>query len=275
VSASVRNNAVYLQDQFSFGDLTGTAGVRIDKHERFRHETTWRLALSRQFPALAMRVRGSIATGFKAPTANQLFVDSLTSFGPFTGNPNLRPETSRGWELGADRSFAGDRFSAGLTWYQQRIRDLITFNSTFTSNENRDRVRIRGAEGYLHGEFGERLSARLGASYTRSEDAATGENLLRRPLRKATLSLDYDATAATRFGLETVYTGPRYDIDAVNFARIRRGGYTLTSLTASHAPGRNLTLHARVNNLTDKDFEEPDGFAQPGFGCFFGFTLHN
>ena len=275
VSADIRNNAAYLQDQFTFGELNGTAGVRIDKHERFEHETTWRLALSRRFPELSTRIRGSIATGFKAPTANQLFVDSVTSFGPFNGNPDLRPETSRGWELGVDRSFAGDRVSAGLTWYQQRIRNLITFNSTFTSNENRDRVNIHGAEAYVNGKLGDTLSARLGASYTRSEDAATGENLLRRPLHKATLTLDHDVTAATRLGLETVYTGTRYDIDAVTFARKRRGGYTLVNLTASHAPSRNLTLHARVKNLTDRDYEEPDGFMQPGIGVFFGFTVHN
>jgi len=42
VSAAVRNHAAYLQDQFAFGALTGTAGVRIDKHERFDHETTCR-----------------------------------------------------------------------------------------------------------------------------------------------------------------------------------------------------------------------------------------
>jgi len=275
VGAELRNNAAYLQDQFTFGELNGTAGARIDKHERFKHETTWRLALSRRFPALSTRIRGSIATGFKAPTANQLFVDSVTSFGPFNGNPNLQPETSRGWELGVDRSIAGDRISTGLTWYQQRIRNLITFNSTFTSNENRDRVNIHGAEAYVNGKLGDTLSARIGASYTRSEDEATGENLLRRPLRKASLTLDYAASTATRLGLETVYTGPRYDIDAATFARKRRGGYTLVNLTASHVSGRHLTLHARVDNLTDKDYEEPDGFTQPGIGVFFGLTVHN
>lgn len=275
VDASLRNNAAYLQDQFSYGDLSGTAGVRVDKHERFRHETTWRLALSRQFPAQATRLHGSIATGFKAPTANQLFVDSVTSFGLFTGNPNLRPETSRGWEIGADRSFYGERIKTGVTWYEQRVRDLITFNSTFTSNENRDRVDIRGAEAWIDGSLGETLSARLAASYTHAEDSATGELLYRRPLRKASLALDYDATAATRFGLETVYTGPRDDIDAVSFARKRRGGYALVNLTASHAPGRNFSVHARVTNLGDRDYEEPDGFAQPGIGFYFGVTVHN
>ena len=275
VNADIRSNAAYLQDQFAFGVLTGTAGVRIDRHERFEHETTWRLALSRQLPSLSTRIRGSIATGFKAPTANQLFVNSVTSFGPFTGNPNLQPETSRGWELGADRNFGNDLAHAGLTYFRQNIHNLITFNSTFTSNENRDRVQIHGVEAYLNGKLGNALSASLGASTTHSTDQATGENLLRRPLRKGSLSLDYAATAAAQLGVETVYVGPRYDIDAITFARKRRGGYSLVNLTASHQKNRHLKLHARVNNLTDRTYEEPDGFAQPGIGVSVGFTLSN
>jgi len=199
----------------------------------------------------------------------------VTSFGLFNGNPNLQPETSRGWELGADRRFAGDRASAGLTYFRQKIHNLITFNSTFTSNENRDRVQIHGVEAALNGRLGESLTAGLGASRTRSTDQATGENLLRRPLRKASLSLDYAASASAQFGLETVYVGPRYDIDAVTFARKRRGGYTLVNLTASRQANRHLKLHARVSNLNDRHYEEPDGFAQPGIGVVVGFTLNN
>lgn len=275
VDAGLRNNAVYLQDQFGYQAFTGTAGLRVDDHERFGRKGTGRLALSQQLPASGTRLRGSVATGFKAPTANQLFVDSITSFGPFTGNPNLQPETSRGWEIGADQAIAGDRASAGLTYYRQKIHNLITFNSTYTSNENRDQVDIHGVEAYLKGSVSRSLTANLGASYTRSQDAATGSNLLRRPLRKATLSLDHVTSAGTQTSLETVYVGPRYDIDAVTYATVRRSGYTLLNLALNHDAGRNTTLHLRVNNLSDKHYEEPDGFAQPGRGIYLGVTVRS
>ncbi|MDX1698472.1 MAG: TonB-dependent receptor, partial [Thiohalobacterales bacterium] len=215
VSADIHNHAFYLQDQFSFGGTTGTAGVRVDEHDLFDRETTWRLTLSRQFPASHTRVRGSFATGFKAPTANQLFVDSVTSFGPFMGNPDLQPEESRGWEIGLDRNSADGRLAGGVTWYENRIENLITFNDTFTSNENRDKVRIRGLEMFLDADLGETLHASLGATWTRSVDRETDLNLLRRPLRKASASIDYRPAAATVLTAEAIYTGPRYDIDAV------------------------------------------------------------
>jgi vitamin B12 transporter len=273
VSADIHNHSAYLQDQFTAGDTTGTAGVRIDNHDLFDSETTWRLAISRHFPASNFRLRGSIATGFKAPTANQLFVNSVTSFGPFMGNPDLQPEKSRGWEAGLDRGFGSGRAKTGITYFENRIEDLITFNSTFTSNENRDKVKIRGLELYLESEISDQVSAGLDAAFIRSVDEASDENLLRRPLRKASATIDYTPHTATVITAEAVYTGPRYDIDAVTFARIRRGGYTIINLAASHTLGRHLEVNARISNLTDRDYEEPDGFAQPGIGAFIGLKL--
>lgn len=286
VRADLYNNAAYLQDQFSFGKLSGTAGLRVDDHELFDLETTWRLALSRQLSASGTRIRGSYATGFKAPTANQLFVDTQSDFGPFVGNPDLRPETSRGWEIGADHSLRSGH-SVGLTYFEQRIRNLIDsvfiFNAPDTppdevipsTNENISRVKIHGVEFSASGKLAERLAADLGASWSRSENRSTGTLLRRRPLRKASLSLDYTPSNSTQFSLESIYVGPRNDLDAVNFVDIRRGGYTLHNLTANHTATKHLTLHGRISNLTDKDYEEPHGFAQPGIAVYLGFTVRN
>jgi len=144
-----------------------------------------------------------------------------------------------------------------------------------STNENISRVKINGVEFNASSKLGERLTADLGASYTRSKNRDTGTNLLRRPLRKASMALAYTPSDAAQTSLETVYTGPRYDLDAVSFTNIRRGGYTLLNLAASRDVTPALTLHARINNLTDKQYEEPDGFAQAGIGIFFGFTARN
>lgn len=277
VNEKIHNYAAYLQYRFAKDDLSATTGIRIDRHDLFNSKTTGRFAISRSMPERGLRLRGSIATGFKAPTANQLFVDSAfsTSAGVtrFTGNPNLQPEESLGWELGLDKQLDNHDTHAGATYFENRIDDLITFNSTFDSNANRDRVRIRGIELYLDKQISESLSADLDAAFIRSIDQSTDENLLRRPLRKASASLDHVGSNATTLSIESIYTGPRYDIDAVTFARIRRGGYTLFNLAAGKRIGKQLELTGRVSNLTDKDYEEPDGFMQPGIGIYVGIRL--
>ncbi|HYQ73272.1 MAG TPA: TonB-dependent receptor, partial [Gammaproteobacteria bacterium] len=187
-----RNNAIYIQDQFNAtGNLSGTAGVRHDKTEDFSGKTTWRLALSWNLPASDTRLKGSWATGFKAPTLTQLYGVSVSSFGPFTGNPDLDPETSRGWELGFEQALKRIRSQFGATYYRNDIDNLITFDDTFTTNINRNKVRTYGVEAFLKTDFSSQVNSTLSYSYTRAVDRQTDQNLQRRPLQKAVLNLAY------------------------------------------------------------------------------------
>ncbi|HEY9198162.1 MAG TPA: TonB-dependent receptor [Gammaproteobacteria bacterium] len=272
--ADVRNNAVYLQDQFQITDaLSSTLGVRSDDHDNFDRETTWRAALAYRLSATDTRLRGSYGTGFKAPTANQLFGQSVSSFGVFTGNPDLDPETSEGWEIGADQPLAGEKLRTGVTYYRNRITDLIVFTDNFATLENKDSVDTSGIESYLHWDATERLALQLDYAHTRAQDRATGEELRRRPLNKATLQLDYQASAKLGLHAETIYIDRRYDTDAVVFARILRPSYTLTNLAAQYQIDPQWQYFLRVDNVFDRDYEEPDGFEQSGVGVYTGVKL--
>ena len=59
--------------------------------------------------ATGTRLKASIGTGFKAPSLEELF-------GPFGHNPNLKPETSTGYDIGLDQHWAAIR---------QRRRHLV------------------------------------------------------------------------------------------------------------------------------------------------------
>lgn len=272
--ADVRNNAAYLQDQIQITDnWSGTLGLRSDDHDNFARETTYRIASAYQLRATATRLRGSYGTGFKAPTANQLYGQSVSSFGAFSGNPNLQPETSKGWELGADQTLITDQLKAGVTYYRNRISDLISFTNNFATLENKDSVDTSGIESYISWQLNERFTAQLDYAHTRAQDRATGEELRRRPLNKASLALDYQATPKLGLHAETLYTGRRYDTDAMAFNRILRPSYTLTNIGSQYQINAQWQYFLRVTNLFDRDYEEPDGFAQPGIGVFTGVKL--
>ena len=269
--ASQRNNAAYFQDQFNASEnLSGTAGIRYDDSEDFDGKTTWRLALSWNLPASGTRLKGSWATGFKAPTLTQLYGVSVSSFGPFTGNPDLDPETSRGWELGFEQALQRIHTQFGATYYRNDIKDLITFDDTFTTNINRDDVKTYGVETFLKTEFSSRLNARLSYSYSRAVDRQTDQDLLRRPLRKAVLNLGYTPRDDLGVYLENIFIGKRYDTDPTTGARIQRGSYFVANLAASWNVNQHWELIGRVENLLDRDYEEPAGFQQPGRGIYVG-----
>jgi len=269
--ADQRNNAAYFQDQFNASEnLSGTAGVRYDDSDNFGGKTTWRLALSWNLPASDTRLKGSWATGFKAPTLTQLYGVSVSSFGPFTGNPDLDPETSRGWELGFEQALQRFRTEFGATYYRNDIKDLITFDNSFTTNINRQRVKTYGVEAYLKTEFTSRLNAALSYSYSRALDQQTDQDLQRRPLRKAVLNLGYTPRDDLGVYLENIFIGNRYDIDPNTGARIQRGSYFVANLAASCDLNRHWELIGRMENLLDRDYEEPAGFQQPGRGVYVG-----
>jgi len=66
--------------------------VRYDQYDTFGGKTTFRIAPALLFPETGTKLKGSVGTGFKAPTLAELF-QNFPSFN-FFGNPNLKPETA-------------------------------------------------------------------------------------------------------------------------------------------------------------------------------------
>src|SRR3546814_11055985 len=111
-----------------------------DLNEQFGSHTTggigWGLAFAGNF-----RLTANYATGFKAPTFNDLYY-------PFFGKPDLRPEESTGYNLGLARS--AQDYSWTLNAYETRIDDLISYDSSIFLPNNIDQSRIRGVALPVH-----------------------------------------------------------------------------------------------------------------------------
>jgi vitamin B12 transporter len=102
----------------------------------------------------ATRLKASFGTGIKEPTLDESFGPSLFAL----GNPGLDPERNIGFDLGIAQEFFDRRFSLELTYYDNRFRNLITFQSTptfepirlpngvLTNFINTDRASGRGIE---------------------------------------------------------------------------------------------------------------------------------
>ena len=270
--ADARTDAVYIQDQFSYRDrFFGTLGLRIDDHQTFGSETTYRIAPAYLHRETGTKIRGAYAKGFKAPSLFQLFGGSASAFGSFTGNPDLKPETSRGWEIGLDQGFFKDRVSLSFTYYDNEIKNLIVSNDTFTSNLNLTTAETSGIEIGITAKLLENLDLGANYAYTRAEEGGTTKKeLLRRPLHKASFDLSYRPITPLSLTLSGSYIGRRYDVDAVSFGRVRDPGYFLANIAASYEVAEGWQAFGRIENAFSKNYEDPDGFEQPGFAFFLG-----
>lgn len=246
------------------------AGIRRDLNDRFANFTTWTLGASYAIPGTGTRLRASAGTAVQNPTLFNQF-----GFVPdtYVGNPNLRPEQSRGWDIGVDQVLGAGTFSA--TYFDNRLTDRIYSVGFPSTPVNATGVsRRRGVELSYGGQITDRLHLRADYTYTDAR-GEVGERLVRRPRHEAGLGLDWDATDLTRLSLDLRHVGDNLDNDFRGFAFsppaiYRLPDYTLTHLSVTHRLNDRVSLHARVNNLFDRPYQEVLGYAGQGRTFYVG-----
>lgn len=258
------NNAIYALNQFGPAPFILNVGVRYDDNKRFGEETTYKAEGAYRFEATGSKIRAAYGTGFRGPTLNDLFF-------PGFGNPDLKPEKSRGVEAGVDQEFGEGMFRLGATYFQNRVEDLILFvfdPVTFAGRpENVERARVRGAELELWTRPLEAMTFRAAYTLTDTKNEETGAELPRRPRHRASGTVSLLPADALRVDLDLRYVGKRFD-DAANTIQLER--YTLVNLAGSYDLNEKTQLFARVENLFNREYEEVAGYETADFSAFGG-----
>ncbi len=247
-----RLSSFYLQGAWTVGErLFLTAGGRRDDHSTFGGETTYRGTLAWLFPDSGLRLHGSIGTGFKAPTLNDLFF-------PGFSNPNLRPETSEGYDLGLELTRLGGRLVVDVTAFRLDFDDLIAFDFVTFTPQNLAKASSEGLELSLTYRPSETWGLAFSHTHNETEDG-NGRQLARRPERRSTLRLDFRPWSQLRGSFTLVAVGDRVDSNASVM-----DDYERLDLALRYAVSKALELTLRVENLGDEEYEELIGFTSPG-----------
>jgi outer membrane cobalamin receptor len=138
-------------------------GLRQDEHPEFDGNPSGR-ASAAHAPSDSMTLRGGCGAACKAPTLSQIA----------TGFPNAKPETSRGWEPGADCATPDGRFAAGLTPAQQDLTDEIDFASPNDFHTNLDAAGCGGVEATGDARLSPSFVLTGAYTYLAARDADTG-----------------------------------------------------------------------------------------------------
>ncbi len=137
----------YLENRINIHDrFTSTQGMRVLHHTKAGTHVVYRLDASYLF-FTGTKVRGLVASGFKAPSLYQLFAPANAFFGG--GNPDLKPEKSSSYEVGADQYLFNEKILAGFTYFHTVYTDLIdaltdpnTFITAAYTNIGRSRFMV-------------------------------------------------------------------------------------------------------------------------------------
>ncbi len=230
--------ALFLQDQLSAGRHKAFLAMRLSDHQNFGEQTTWNAEYAFEVSE-ALTLHAGLGHAFRAP-------DATDRFG-FGGRPDLRPELADERQLGL-RFVPGARHRFDFELFANDIDDLIEFDLQTFMLRNLSKAKIRGAQlGYEY--RGESFVLRADLVRQRVEDAQSGERLLRRAERSATLSYTQNI-GAHRLGLSILASGERRD-----FGDARLPGFVVANLNGQLQLGDAWQLHASLENLLNTSYQ--------------------
>jgi vitamin B12 transporter len=266
---------IFLQFQGKFFQekfLTNIGG-RFSKYSVFDSRFLFDVSAAYIFDT-GTKIHAQYATGYRAPSPYELFgVYIGDGYRMDIGNPNLKPEESKSFEIGISQYLDNDNFVFDLTYFKIDVDDIIYYGATGYDQGNKGKV--SGVEASLTYKPLDNL--RFGFSYTyvtseyktfagseflRTEGvphALLNFNVLYKPIPKLTLSagLNYRGSAPYTF-----YGGPLYQEKAS----------TVINFAASYQINDYLKLFARVDNLNNAKYSVL-GYIQPGASVYAGITL--
>ncbi|NNL86920.1 MAG: TonB-dependent receptor, partial [Myxococcales bacterium] len=122
-SRKIDSNSWIGEYRIGFRDALFVSGsLRRDDNDRFDDATSYRATLSYTAPWKYTRFHASYGEGVQNPGMFELF-GFFSDF--FKGNPNLKPETSEGWEIGLEQELFAGAATFGLTYFEADLEDEI------------------------------------------------------------------------------------------------------------------------------------------------------
>jgi len=259
----VSTKAIFLENQFKVvkDHLFFTAGGRYTDHSMFGNKTTFRLTSSYLVnfaPKLHTKFHTSFGTGFKAPSLNDLYF-------PFWGNKDLKPEESKGFDIGVEQGFFDRKVLVDVTYFYNRFTDLIAAGPMWQA-ENVKRAQAKGVEYNLSVSPIEEVSANIAYTFTDSEDKSTGKQLPRRPKHKG--SILFDIKPIKNLSVVPSYTFAYKRTDDAKGTPA--DNYGKVDISTTYDVTKNFQFFGRIENLFDREYEEVRSYTSPGRSFFAG-----
>lgn len=270
---------LFVEDDWQYGPLTLTAGLRADRYtiadgfyrardaggavlvddafaDRSDWEVSWRGGvLLRPGPGFA--VRGAAYRGLRLPTLNELYRPFVVFPVVTEANAALEPERMEGWEAGFNWEPA-EGVSLAATWFDNDVKGAIanvTLEPNLRQRRNLDAIAAQGLElaaRVSQGGFDLAGTLTIVDAKLRGEGPASALDGNRPPQTPAivgSLSGSYGWTSGARLGLTLRHVGEQFESDSETDAL---PAATTVDAVASVPLLADLDAVLRVENLLDE-----------------------
>ena len=253
--------SLYLYDEYRVDNkLLLTPAIRYDYHKSFGSHTSPNLGAT-YFISDKSRFKANYGTSYRAPSVDELY-GAFTHGGiwggmAIVGNPDLKPEKSKGWEISYEQEF-GDSTSSKLTYFDNKKEDAISYKIEMASPSqmgkfyNIDSTSSKGVEFEIKHDFGKGFTLVGNYNWLDSVDDTTGERLnynarntyMAKLMWTEPIKKEWNITAWNKW-----YTDFQYDSDTVY--SVNTFNFTVTKRW-----GDKYRVFAGIDNVFNKDLSD-------------------
>jgi vitamin B12 transporter len=254
--------------------LNVTSSVRDDHYSDYTGAFSWRQGVSYRVAPTQTLVHMSGASSYTPPSESDLYY-------PGSSNPNLKPESSLGWEAGVEQPLLGGKVTPSATYFHNNITDYIQYESEFQNGsfvyipKNVDRTTTEGVEVDLNAKPLDNLTLDLNYTYLTAENDTTDTRLLNRPRNSFNFTGEWNPVAPLTLTLGGSWVVGRvnYDenpADATWGYPVNAPDYFVLRASATYRVNRYLSLWVRGDNITNTQYQPILGYPALGAAVYGG-----
>jgi outer membrane cobalamin receptor len=285
-----RDAAVYLENRFELwghlflnagvrGEFLNTAPIPTDGYNRPVFPAQNVNVANPKFSAAWVqgrtRLHASFGTGIRPPDGFDL---------AYTNNPDLKPERTRGGDVGVERRLFHDWLSVDATYFRTHFYDLIVnlggslaklgqYESENLANSMAEggefSATLRPASWvFVTGSYTALKSEILslnGAPGVGTPPFQVGQELIRRPANSGTLTASVRRGKAT-LNVTGVFRGSVLDVEPTYGASaglFENQGYSNIGIGLNYALGGGVTAYGNLRNALNEHYQEVFGYPSP------------
>lgn len=240
------------------------AGIRGDHYESVGNYLTYSIGADHKVTP-STTLRASYGTNFKPPVLSDFFQKTPWQI----PNPFLRPEKSQSFEVGLDQNFCKNKINVSLTGFFTRI-DQITLSRQLPGGQwqrfNGGRRTAKGLEMALSFKPLATLEIKGALTFTHARDFPQKTTSPLIPTVKGAGGMHWQTLSNLSFFIQGYGVTTRKD----SVTNRTLSPYGIINIGGNYDVSPHASLFWRVENLTDKRYEEVFGYGMRGRAFFFG-----
>jgi vitamin B12 transporter len=245
--------------------------LRKTLNQKFDNQNTHRFGIS--YKNKNKKIFFNHSTAFKNPTFTERFGYYADTF---KGNPNLKPENVRQYEIGYSINSTKEKFNISQTFYNSKLKNEINGSASHPEGgytaENIDSNSYRkGLETKLRYKINKHSNASISYNYVDSTEYNSTSGIQQAEVRRPRniLNINYDNSFSRNLHISSniFYSSKVKDVDFSSspFQHVYMNSYFLFNTTLNYNIDSKNKVSLVFKNIFNREYNEVNGYNTPGF----------